>query len=220
MNFFEEAALRLKQQLKATEDKQVAEALGMTGSAWTQRKKRNSFPEKELYALVAKRPDLGLDVDYVLTGITAASRGLNDAARGRVERASEAGLEFEDLRAFAKAQGRGPGSARMAQLQTMLPKLRATEFEGVFELVQSIVGLREALEDAVHAGNKQLVQDDVAQLSAGMSVTTKGKATPVNKVKVSSTHGHAAGRDVHVNQGGPVDGGQKNSKPGRTRSGA
>lgn len=68
MNFFEEVALRLKQQLKATEDKQVAEALGMTGSAWTKRKTRGSFPEKELRALAQQRPELGIDVEYVLHG--------------------------------------------------------------------------------------------------------------------------------------------------------
>lgn len=69
MNFFEEVTLRLKQQLKVNEDKQVAEYLGMTGKAWTARKRRNSFPEKELWALVAQRPDLKLDVGYVLNGI-------------------------------------------------------------------------------------------------------------------------------------------------------
>jgi hypothetical protein len=68
MNFFEAATLRLKQQLKVTEDKQAAEALGMTGNAWTMRKRREAFPEKELRALAQQRPELGIDVDYVLTG--------------------------------------------------------------------------------------------------------------------------------------------------------
>jgi hypothetical protein len=68
MNFFEEATLRLKQQLKVTEDKQAAEFLGLTQGAWTKRKKRGNFPEKELYALAAKRPELELDVLYILTG--------------------------------------------------------------------------------------------------------------------------------------------------------
>lgn len=68
MNFFDEAALRLKQQLKVTENKQVAEALGMTGNAWTMRKRRDAFPEMELRALAQQRPELGIDVEYVLTG--------------------------------------------------------------------------------------------------------------------------------------------------------
>lgn len=70
MNFFEEAALRLKQQLKVTEDKQVAELLGMTANAWTLRKKRESFPTKEVFALAAQKPELGLDPDWIVTGTT------------------------------------------------------------------------------------------------------------------------------------------------------
>ncbi len=71
MNFFDEAALRLKQQLKVTEDKAAAEALGMSARAWAGRKERGSFPEKELRALAQQCPDLGIDVDYVLTGQSA-----------------------------------------------------------------------------------------------------------------------------------------------------
>lgn len=70
MNFFEEATLRLKQQLKVTEDKQVAELLGMTRNAWTLRKRRGNFPEKELWVLLAQRPELKLDMGYVLNGIS------------------------------------------------------------------------------------------------------------------------------------------------------
>ena len=71
MNFFDEATLRLKQQLKVTEDKAVASALGMSARAWSGRKERSSFPDKELLALIAKRPDLGLDYDYITTGISS-----------------------------------------------------------------------------------------------------------------------------------------------------
>ena len=68
MNFFDEAALRLKQQLQVKTDKEVAEALGLSAVAWVGRKKRDNFPEVELYALAAKRPDLKINVEYVLTG--------------------------------------------------------------------------------------------------------------------------------------------------------
>ncbi|MBV8249112.1 MAG: hypothetical protein JO200_11755 [Comamonas sp.] len=68
MNFFEEATLRLKQQLRATQDKEIALMLGLSAQSWAGRKKRGSFPEKELRALMQQRPELGLDVDYVLTG--------------------------------------------------------------------------------------------------------------------------------------------------------
>jgi hypothetical protein len=67
MNFFDEASLRLKQELKVTEDKQAAELLGLSASAWKQRKTRDSFPEKELWALSAQRRDI--DVTYVLRGV-------------------------------------------------------------------------------------------------------------------------------------------------------
>ena len=150
--FFDQQLFRLKEALTAHEDQEVAVALGMTKAAFSARKKRGVFPEKELYALAAKRPELGLDVDYVLTGITAASRGLNDAARARVERASDAGLGFEGLYAYAKSQSHGTGSARVKQLAAMLPKLRAVEFEGIFQTVKAIVELREALEKAARGG--------------------------------------------------------------------
>ncbi|MCK9606218.1 MAG: helix-turn-helix domain containing protein [Methylomonas sp.] len=68
MNFFEEATLRLKQQLKVTEDKEAAELLGLNASAWAKRKKRESFPTKEVFALATQRPELGLDPDWIVTG--------------------------------------------------------------------------------------------------------------------------------------------------------
>jgi hypothetical protein len=87
MNFFEEAALRLKQQLRVTEDKQAAELLGMTGNAWVLRKRRQAFPVQEIHELAAKRPDLGLDVTYVLTGKTQRETLAERAAAVTVEAA-------------------------------------------------------------------------------------------------------------------------------------
>lgn len=70
MKKFEECALRLKQQLGVTMDKEAAIVLGLSPWAWAARKRADSFPERELYALIAKRPDMDLriDVGYVLTG--------------------------------------------------------------------------------------------------------------------------------------------------------
>lgn len=68
MDFFDEATLRLKQQLKMTEDRQVAAALSLSEGAWKMRKKRDSFPVKEVFALAAQRPELGLDPDWIMTG--------------------------------------------------------------------------------------------------------------------------------------------------------
>ena len=146
MNFFDEAALRLKQQLKVKTDREVAKLLGLSPVAWVGRKKRGNFPETDLYALAAKRPDLCVDVDYVLTGITGAPRGLLDAARARSDRASDAGLGFEQLRALAAAQGPGPSPERIKSLGKMLSKLRAIEFENIYGTVQAITELRDALD--------------------------------------------------------------------------
>lgn len=83
MNFFEEATLRLKQQLHITQDKDVASALGLSAQSWAGRKKREKFPEKELRALAQQRPDLGVDVEFVLTGgaLTGQQRKTQDRAR-------------------------------------------------------------------------------------------------------------------------------------------
>lgn len=76
MKYFDEATLRLKQQLKLTTDKDVAEHLGISPSAWVGRKNRDHFPRKELLALSALRPDLHIDVHYVLADFPTLSTSL------------------------------------------------------------------------------------------------------------------------------------------------
>ena len=127
MNFFEEAALRLKQQLKVTEDKAVAKALGITSNAWTMRKRRGSFPETELYALAAKRPDLELDVGYVMTGKTKQQLAAAMRAdfgpwlkrrRGEMSTknfAAQLGLTEADLDAL-ESQKRNPSSTELQRI--------------------------------------------------------------------------------------------------------
>ncbi|ADU99808.1 helix-turn-helix domain-containing protein [Alicycliphilus denitrificans] len=68
MNFFSDSLARLKHYLRVSKDQEVAAALGLSKTAFSERKKRNSFPEKELRALAEQRPELGIDVGYVLTG--------------------------------------------------------------------------------------------------------------------------------------------------------
>lgn len=68
VNAFDEVLLRLKERLGVTSDKGVAELLGMGEKALNARKRRGSFPVDKLKALAADRPDLRLDVKYVLTG--------------------------------------------------------------------------------------------------------------------------------------------------------
>lgn len=85
MNFFDEASLRLKQALKVTADKDAAEAIGLSPSAWKQRKTRGVFPMKEVYALAAQRPELQLDADWVITGATARMTTKSKAEAGLLQ---------------------------------------------------------------------------------------------------------------------------------------
>lgn len=66
MDLFSDSLDRLKHELRVSKDGEVAAALGMSKTAFSERKKRGSFPEKELRALAAERPEI--DVVYVLTG--------------------------------------------------------------------------------------------------------------------------------------------------------
>lgn len=65
---FQKFLLRLKEALGVAADKDVAALLGFESRAFAARKRRNSIPDTELYALSAKRPELNLDVQYILTG--------------------------------------------------------------------------------------------------------------------------------------------------------
>jgi len=78
---FEGALLRLKGVLGLQADKEVAEVLNMDPSAFNKRKTRGSFPEKELRVLAQQRPELNIDVDYVLTGVAQAALEIIQAAR-------------------------------------------------------------------------------------------------------------------------------------------
>jgi len=81
MGNFMGALLRLKEQLGVEADKDVADLLGLSAKAFASRKNRDAFPEDKLLAMVARRPDLVVDPQYVLTGMTAKERFA--AANGR-----------------------------------------------------------------------------------------------------------------------------------------
>lgn len=68
MKKFDSQLLRLKTQLGISDDQGVAELLGMSKAAFSDRKKRDSFPEDKLRALVSRRPDLRIDPDFVIRG--------------------------------------------------------------------------------------------------------------------------------------------------------
>lgn len=70
MSEFDKALLRLKEQLNIATDKDVAEILGLGEKALNARKKRESFPTKEVFALATERPELGIDADWIVTGVS------------------------------------------------------------------------------------------------------------------------------------------------------
>ncbi len=72
MQSFERSLERLKHELRVSKDSEVAAKLGMSKTAFSERKKRGSFPEREVLRLIADSPDLDLDVTYVLTGARAS----------------------------------------------------------------------------------------------------------------------------------------------------
>lgn len=65
---FDHILLRLKQELKISTDKEVAELLGLSKTAFAERKRRNAFPKNELFVLATKRPEFSIDTYFVLTG--------------------------------------------------------------------------------------------------------------------------------------------------------
>lgn len=72
MNDFDNRMRRLKKVLGLSQDKDVATVLGMTKASLSDRKRRGSFPDDRVVALVAKYPDL--DVQFVLTGMGGSDR--------------------------------------------------------------------------------------------------------------------------------------------------
>lgn len=68
MKNFLDISNRLKTALSIPTNKELANILGLSETAFSERKKRNAFPVKELEALAGKRPDLNLDIEYILTG--------------------------------------------------------------------------------------------------------------------------------------------------------
>lgn len=137
MIFFDEATLRLKQLVKLTSDKDVADLLGLSPRAWAGRRKRNSFPEKELWALAAKRNDI--DIEFVLKGdqgVDAAPvldmNHLRLALKVAQESAVSAGQNLSQderidmaLVLYNKNTGKQMGKAEFlsAMLKTLLPLL-------------------------------------------------------------------------------------------------
>ena len=66
MGNFSEVLDRLKHELRVSKDQEVADFLGMSKTAFAERKRREVFPEEKLLAVAPEHP--GVDVGYVLRG--------------------------------------------------------------------------------------------------------------------------------------------------------
>lgn len=100
MNLFSDQMNRLKPLLRVSKDQEVAAALGLSKTAFSERKKRDSFPDRELRALAKERPDLNIDVDYVLTGVAQAALEMIDAAKAGTPLVKVRGDELQLLQNY------------------------------------------------------------------------------------------------------------------------
>ena len=169
--FFDEALLRLKRQVGTLEDQQVADLLGLKKAAFSARKSRGSFPEKELRALAQQRPELGIDVDYVLTGISSAASNAMTVLRECTEQvmllglASTASIAVRDI-----VYGTRTGNAQLVQ-------------DGIALLSASTPAakVQAAAPSSIQVGNQTNHAAGAVQVGyAGGAVTT---STVIKKVK-------------------------------------
>lgn len=106
--------------MRVSKDGEVAAALGLSKTAFAERKRRQSFPDKELRSLADTRPDLKLDVDYVLTGMSKASFTLAVAGIGeRIKQLRGERTESE----FAAGLGVSTEDLSRIERGAMLPRL-------------------------------------------------------------------------------------------------
>jgi hypothetical protein len=85
MNFFSDALVRLKHSLRVSKDQEVAGFLGLSKTAFAERKRRGSFPEAELQALCEARPELRLNFTHIMEGDPAPEESY-DEFEGRFAR--------------------------------------------------------------------------------------------------------------------------------------
>ena len=88
MKNFTDIVNRLKTELSVTMDKDVAEFLGMSKSAFAERKRRGAFPKEALMLADLKHSELKLNVEYILNGKRGdeLNQFLSKAAKEKIER--------------------------------------------------------------------------------------------------------------------------------------
>ena len=141
---------RLKESLGLDKDQEVAELLGLSAAAFSDRKRRGAFPTDKLFALIATRPELNIDVGYVLSGSTARTTDSAASAAllaGLTVRAAEL-LPAKDSKVLTDVVSKGitqkatRGAARStsyAQLLLALDCLDDQRFALACQLVSQLV---------------------------------------------------------------------------------
>lgn len=141
---FDQILLRLKQQLGVTTDKEVAGALGLSKTAFAERKRRGVFPVEAVAVLAGRNSNI--DVDYVLNGVSSrVAAELRDSILQVNEYAKAmlvAGGVSEQESAYEVSDGLAGRSARLKRnfesldeqgklaVETMINALLASRKEG------------------------------------------------------------------------------------------
>ena len=191
MVLFEPVLLRLKEQLGVSTDKEVASILGLGDKAFNARKKRDSFPEDKLLALHAKRPDLNLDIAYILIGeraVVHAVMGAVKAAAAIVDRLGGTKAERQArLDALLGSVVQSTRSSLSDEEQLVIARYRLASSSTRNEVLRLLLSRETSSENgtksqpAAHAGGrvishvKQQINAPVSGGVAGRDLVHKGR---------------------------------------------
>lgn len=135
-NFFDEALLRLKAELRVQSDKDVAARLGMKPTAFNVRKSRASFPRDKVVTMGAEGK---IDAAFVLTGVRSEVHAQLAKVRVASEMASQLPGSPEERSAMAGLLLNGMSLAPDEQM--LLDAYRAMDAAGKKALLSAALGV-------------------------------------------------------------------------------
>jgi|GEM_PF-1107224 len=190
---FVNAVLRLKLELSLQKDQQVASILGLTKSAFSERKTRNAFPEDKLRALATTRPDLNINFDYVLYGTPKGSDEMISNKRDMDAAILREHKVIGDVSRLSEKYGVGRtyilkliNDNRLTQEQS-----RATEIAQTVMRAGEVVYALPANHLQSAAGSQAIVNqlvNTIASVDSSMNVLVAICIIPVEEVDCSVTH--------------------------------
>lgn len=185
MESFESRLNRLKNELNLKTDKQVAEILDMKPTAFAERKSRGSFPEDELFVLKAKRPDLNINVEYILLGFD--QQRLND-----LQSAVERGVKIPEIDFFQKI---GNLSDRECLLIHMYRHCGEKEKENLLDVAEGMFTL------SFYRKDKSAIEEDASALAAKINPQHRSRTTMhIDNVEQQNNIEHLEG-GIHFKKG-------------------